>query len=166
MDKRDQNQLQQLNVSICIIHNFCAILFCLQPIFIFCIIPVKAIVPRRKFSSAWSAIEDVICDSLPSCVKTILSESGYDSLLSINLMNESIMSEVEHFVNENRDITAKLDCCFGHTYKNLQDFRFLPAHRLLTKFLGQTELRTQRKSLNKIQLSAQDAGKALLNIHF
>lgn len=46
-------------------------------------------------------------------------------------MNESIMFEVENFVNANRDITANLDCCFGHTHKNLEEFRFLPAHRLL-----------------------------------
>lgn len=92
---------------------------------------MKALVPSREFSPAWSAIEDIICDSLPSCVKIVLSESGYDSLLSINSINESIMFEVENFVNENRNITATLDCCFSHTYKNLEQFRFLPAHRLL-----------------------------------
>lgn len=92
---------------------------------------MKAVVPRRKFSPAWSEIEDVIRESLPSCVKIMLSESGYDSLLSINSINESIMFELEHFVNKNRDIIAKLDCCFAQTYKSLGIFRFLPAHRLL-----------------------------------
>lgn len=86
---------------------------------------------RKNFSSAWAEIEDVICESLPSCVKIMLSESGYDSLLGINLLNESSMFEVEDFVNANRDITLKLECCFADSYKNLKKFRFLPAHRLL-----------------------------------
>lgn len=60
----------------------------------------------------------------------MLSESGYDSLLSINLLNESMMFEVEGFVNTNRDITSKLECCFADSYRNLKKFRFLPAHRL------------------------------------
>lgn len=92
---------------------------------------MKVVFPRKKFSSAWSEIEGVICELLPSCIKTILSESGYDSLLSINTINETALFEVEHFVNDNRNITTKLECCFADTYKNLEKFRFLPAHRLL-----------------------------------
>lgn len=41
------------------------------------------------------------------------------------------MFEVEQFVNENRNITAKLECCFADRYRNLRKFRFLPGHRLL-----------------------------------
>lgn len=86
---------------------------------------------KASFSASWTEIENIISHSLPSCVKTILSATGYDSLLSINLINEIQMFEVEQFVNENRNITAKLECCFADTYRNLRKFRFLPGHRLL-----------------------------------
>lgn len=79
----------------------------------------------------WAEIECTTHDTLPPCVKIILTECGFSSLLSINQINESKLVEIEEFVNENQDIVEKLDCCYADTYKSLGKFRFLPAHRLI-----------------------------------
>lgn len=79
----------------------------------------------------WHEIECTTHDTLPPCVKKILTECGLTSLLSINQINESRITEIENFVNENQGIIEKLDCCHAGTYKSLKKFRFLPAHRLI-----------------------------------
>lgn len=86
---------------------------------------------KVSFSASWSEIENVICNPLPSCIKTILSACGYDSLLGVNQLNYNTLDEVEQFVDKNRHITAKLGCCNADTYRNLEKFRFLPGHRIL-----------------------------------
>lgn len=83
------------------------------------------------FIKVWAEIECTIHVMLPHCVKTLLTECGFSSLLSISQINDSKIVEIEDFVDKNRDIVEKLECCYAETYKSLRKFRFLPAHRLL-----------------------------------
>lgn len=79
----------------------------------------------------WAEIELVMRDTIPPCVKIILTGCGFSTLLSIDKIDDSKMIEIETFVNENRDIVEKLECCYADVYKSLHTFRFLPAHRLI-----------------------------------
>lgn len=79
----------------------------------------------------WAEIECITHDTIPPCVKTILTECDFTSLLSISQINGSKIVEIENFVNENGGIMEKLECCYADTYKSLGKFRFLPAHRLI-----------------------------------
>lgn len=85
---------------------------------------------------AWDEIEDIIFEPLPECIKKILSICGYDSMLGISEIDENAVTEVEQYVNNNRNIIRGLECCFANTYKKLEKFRFLPGHRILILHLS------------------------------
>lgn len=116
-----------------------------------------------KIRDCWDEIEDIIRESLPKCIIKILSACGYDSMLGISGIDESAVTEVEQYVNNNRNIIRELECCFANTYKRLEKFRFLPGHRILILHLSNrinsTFERKQSGNSNNFVVNKQTASK-------
>lgn len=90
----------------------------------------------------WNKLENIVEDSVPPCVKTILKICGYDSLTSIEHISPEQICEMEKFINNNfRIAIQELNCCHSDTYKNMNEFEFLPGHKTfilaLAKRIGQ-----------------------------
>lgn len=78
----------------------------------------------------WNKLENIIDDPIPQCVKTILTVCGYDSFTSIQHISAERICEMEKFVNKNfRVAIQELNCCHSNTYKNMNQFEFLPGHK-------------------------------------
>lgn len=82
-------------------------------------------------NKAIARLEKSKTDKFPLCVKKILSECGYDTLLSLQELNNDKLRKIEKHVNENRDIIANLECCNSQTYRAQSEFHFLPGHEAI-----------------------------------
>lgn len=77
-------------------------------------------------------MEFIIQQTVPLCIKKILFESGYDSELCVENLDEGKLIEVEKFIeNSRREILEKMTCCFSDVYRTKKPFRFVPGHTIL-----------------------------------
>lgn len=75
----------------------------------------------------WKKIENVLGETLPQCIKAILSSCGYDTLISLKCISEQSLSEIESHINTNaRSIINALNCCHSEHYKNISEFKLIP----------------------------------------
>lgn len=79
----------------------------------------------------WSKIESIIGEPLPCCVKKILDYCAFDTLLSIELLNDEHIKNIEEYVSKERKILYELTCDHGREYQKHPLFKFLPGHRIL-----------------------------------
>lgn len=78
----------------------------------------------------WSKVEKLTDDSIPICVRKILTRCGYDTIISIkNITVESVVQIENHINVYARDLIQTLDCCHHEFYKGQDIFKFLPGHR-------------------------------------
>lgn len=77
----------------------------------------------------WQKLETVIGETVPSCLKKVLTVCGYDTFSSITgIQNESIL-DIEKIMDGNFHATIQsFDCSHADYYKNLAEFKFLPGH--------------------------------------
>lgn len=67
---------------------------------------------------------------IPLCIRTILSGCGYDNAISIKLLDEDKIIEVEAFIEKScGEMLKNLSCCVSDVYQNIHPFRFVPAHK-------------------------------------
>lgn len=87
----------------------------------------------------YTDLEVLLDIQIPQCVKTILYHSGFDTELSIENLNESLLLQSEKDVNSVANKTFKtifngIQCCFSETYRediHKQQFKFIESHREL-----------------------------------
>ena len=94
---------------------------------------------KTKCKMFWVKIENIIGETIPDCIKNILTKTGYDTLSSLKQIS---VEKIENHVNENwNSIIQKFDCCLEcchhDYYQNQKPFRFLPGHHDLLLTLSQ-----------------------------
>lgn len=72
-------------------------------------------------------------NSVPKCLKILLSAAGYDTSLSLSQIDEEKIVDIENFLNTNKRYVGKLKCCYSKHYKDLEIFKFLPGHKAILK---------------------------------
>lgn len=77
----------------------------------------------------WEKVERIIGESVPNCVKKVLTACGYDTFSSIRgITNESIL-DIEKVINDSfRATVDSFNCSHAHFYMNQTQFKFLPGH--------------------------------------
>lgn len=79
----------------------------------------------------WCKLENVIGEPLPRCIKHILCSCAFDSLITIEHLNEEYVKLIEQHVSDNRNILYELECKHSCHYQSQSLFKFLPGHRIL-----------------------------------
>lgn len=67
-------------------------------------------------------------DKYPNCVKDLLTLVAYDTIHSLNEINQQRLEEIEQFLTSQKEFIQKLNCCRSDYYKSLEVFKFLPGH--------------------------------------
>lgn len=71
---------------------------------------------------------------MPDCIRKILFESGFDTEISIENLNENVLCDVEKYANVHlHEVINNLKCCHSDIYKNdirIGQFKFPPGHRI------------------------------------
>lgn len=121
----------------------------------------------------WKKIEIIIGESLPTCVKSILSVSGYDTFASIkNISVKSILEIQQHISLHSRQTIAELNCCHCEFYQSQEQFEFLPGHKDLILALPSfnfndpqmsTSVHTQENKFSFIMQNMIDTAKEAVN---
>lgn len=67
-----------------------------------------------------------------TCLQHILCESGFENALSLKLITEDHINEIEKYIHTSREtILNGLNCAHANIYKNQTIFQFLPGHRII-----------------------------------
>lgn len=101
----------------------------------------------------WKIVENMIGECIPNCIKIILTECAYTSLLSLKSISAKSVVEIEEHVNLYcRDLIQNLTCshneCPCEGYKHRDKFQLLPGHRDLIVAIA--------KTINEQQLSEHE----------
>lgn len=95
-------------------------------------------------------------EKLPKCVKSLLIDAGYDTILSLNEMDDAKIKKVEDFLNANKQFVNKLKCCYSEHYKQLEKFEFLPGHKSIILALPNQIKENQDKQIKKSRKQRHD----------
>lgn len=101
-----------------------------------------------SFQSSWKKLEDVCNIQIPRCVKSLLIDAGYNTILSLNEFNEAKIKTIEDFLNANKQHISKLKCCYSQHYKELEVFAFLPGHKSVILSLANQAKQYQERISN------------------
>lgn len=78
----------------------------------------------------WYEVEKLCKESLPSCVKKILSWSGYNTILSLQAISSESLLQIETHINIHcLGMIKNLDCCYSEFYSEQKLFKLLPGHQ-------------------------------------
>lgn len=89
----------------------------------------------------WDKVEKAIGETLPACIKKILSACAYETLVSLNGISLKSVESIEEHINNSCQTTIQdLDCCYSDYYKNQEKFKLLPGHRDLLLALSKLNL--------------------------
>lgn len=96
---------------------------------------------KPKQSECWTKLEKFAGENIPECVKFLLENAGYNRLLSLSVIDDSQLTEIESHLQSTRDMWVnELQCCNSNYYMQNPVFRFLPGHRtMILGFRGQIE---------------------------
>lgn len=95
----------------------------------------------------WAELESNMGEDIPSCIKTILKLSGFDTKMSLRRIKSETIEEIEQFVNSYANEDVRKYTCSHSKYYNQNLFKFLPAHRLLLLDLPNFCLNNQNNSI-------------------
>lgn len=85
----------------------------------------------------WENIEKIVGETLPMCIKRILSSCGYDTFSSLKFISENSLNEIENHMNTRARATLEaLNCCHAEYYKSIGEFKLIPGHRNLIMSLS------------------------------
>lgn len=88
-------------------------------------------------------MENFYGQKFPSCLKVILTKSGYDNNYAFEAICEDNVVKIENFVNENKHIVKKT------VYEKSVPFKFLPGHRAIILDLPRKIAEFKNKQANK-----------------
>lgn len=109
----------------------------------------------KQCKNTWAQFEKFIGSKVPSDVKIILSEAGYETLLSFASISQEDIKDIEHFIDTNRNI---LDTLNEYKLNTDDKFTLKPGHRSIIislpkrmeTFLEQSKSkRVAKKTVNK-----------------
>lgn len=83
---------------------------------------------KRIHKMDWLKVEKIIGETVPSCVKLVLTVTGYNTLSSLKSFQSETIPQIEKTFNDNFRLVHKFDCCHSEYYNNLCEFKFLPGH--------------------------------------
>lgn len=113
------------------------------------------------FQSLWKKLEQFKNTEFPACVKSLLTNAGYDTIMSLTSLDEAKIQQIEVFFNANKYYINKLQCCYSDHYKQLEVFEFLPGHKTLILELSNLIREFQSHNAEK---SAENQKKKILSI--
>lgn len=66
-----------------------------------------------------------------ACLKHILCRTGYDNVSSLKCLNQSNLTDLEQYIEQNREVIGDvtLECNHIQNYKMQKPFKFLPGHK-------------------------------------
>lgn len=97
-------------------------------------------------------------EPFPSCLQLLLNETGYNTIASLNCIDETKILEIENYLTANKLIVNKLECCFSAEYKSLDEFHFIPGHKSII-----LSLRDDIKEMKELNAAKKGAMKHLLS---
>lgn len=104
-------------------------------------------------------------ENFPTCVKSLLINSGYNILQSLKNLDEIKVDAIETFFDQNKELVNQLECSHKDTYKDLETFKFLPGHRTLilslSEIMPEIEQIILKKKANKSRARAKPANTCL-----
>lgn len=74
-------------------------------------------------SGSLSTVNQLLGENIPSDIRLILEKSGFDTILSLQNIKESDITDIEAYVNTDLSILRET------TYKNEARFKFRPGHK-------------------------------------
>lgn len=78
----------------------------------------------------YSRVEEIVGEQIPTCIKTILTSCGFNSLLSLrNISVESLVLIESHMNTHGQNFIQLFDCCHAEIYKTQREFKLIPGHR-------------------------------------
>lgn len=115
----------------------------------------------------WPKLETIIGETVPNCLKKVLTVCGYDTFSSITgIQNESIL-DIETIVNNNfRATIQSFDCSHSDYYKNQAEFKFLPGHSDFLRGISKYKFTTVQNSVDQSVTEFQPILQGMLdNLH-
>lgn len=70
-------------------------------------------------------------ETFPKCIKQLLIETGYDTVSTLTKIDEEKIKQIECFVNSNKVLLSKLECCYNEECQQFENFEFLPGHKTI-----------------------------------
>lgn len=75
-------------------------------------------------------MEKIFGEEFPDCLKLLLKKAGYDRLISLSMIDDLRVAEIETHLQKTRDTWInEITCCNNEYYERISVFEFLPGHR-------------------------------------
>lgn len=111
----------------------------------------------------WQGLEIFLGETLPICVKSVLSLCGYDTIFSLQYIDQDSVNTMEKHINENEMQKIKqFSCCHSEYYAKKEIFKLLPGHVVILLSLPNHV----KKYLESIESDNQHPRKHIENYSF
>lgn len=81
-----------------------------------------------NYKMDWEKVENIIGETVPECLKIILTCSGYNTRLSLSEISVENVYRIEKAINDSSGVIQTMSCCYADVYKNRDVFELLPGH--------------------------------------
>lgn len=119
------------------------------------------------FQTTWRRLETFhkkkYNEKIPPCIKSLLSDAGYDTLSRLKNIDEEKVKCVEEFLAANKTLVDKLKCCHSSVYKQLEHFQFLPGHKTVIMSLPDEIREMERNNMRNKESSPKNIKKNSLS---
>lgn len=112
----------------------------------------------------WNKVEEIICDSVPLCIKLFLNICGFNTFLSLRNITTNTIIEIEDHINKHHKMKIQdLTCCYSEFYQNQLDFKLLPGHRaFLLEISKCLSIKNDRETRNETATSSSSSFSMIL----
>lgn len=83
----------------------------------------------KSLSKAINALEKFNKEKYPPCVKHLLVESGFNTLMALEKIGDAELAKIEEHINMRPELLNDLQCCYSNIYRSQNVFQFLPGHK-------------------------------------